>query len=375
MNTRKRWTAALALLVLMGTGEASGQVSFGVNTYLSYTDNLFQNHNRQSDWVTLTYLDFDYRPGANLNLYYTGSANVFAEYEDLFSHRHVVGLGYSRSNQKHNALYSGVELGARLDRPVYRYYDYLQGDTYLSGKVHIPGSLLSRGGYRLRYREYLNARDYSFVEQSIFGQLKRSWQTGTSLQVRGDLGVKTYAREATGDSSDAIFRTRGGGGSIQAQALLRVRIAQAVARGTGLQMEFLRRVNVYGHNRYTELENYDGEENPFDDRYSYGGREIRGTLKHLGSVVRVEVTGRYVWRDYEDRPALDLDGAVVDLGILRQDRRKSLQFEVEKVLSLPGMWLREVGLQAKWLYLDVDSNDPYYSAATQVYSVGLRLGF
>ena len=375
MNRKRQWQTALCVALLACIGSAPGQASLGVSAYLSYTDNLFQDGSKQPEWVTLTYFDLDYAPNPNLNLYYTGSANTFAEYRDLFSHRHQIGIGYARSPQNRNALYAGVEMGARLDRPVYRYYDYLQGDGYLSGKLYLPEGVLSEAGYRLRYRAYLSVGAYSFAEQSAFVQLSRSWQTGTTVRIRGDLGVKTYIQEAAGDFSLGAAGLQEGARTL-AQVLMRLKVAQSVAKGTGLQLELLRRVNVTGGDRYAAGAGYVEGENPFDDRYSYGGREIRSSLKHLGVWgMRLEMTGQVAWRNYEDRPALGADGAVVAPTPLRRDRRKSLHFQAEKVFRLSSRWMQEVGLQAEWLYLDVNSNDAYYDVATRVYLIGLRLGF
>jgi hypothetical protein len=61
--------------------------------------------------------------------------------------------------------------------------------------------------------------------------------------------------------------------------------------------------------------------------------------------------------------------------VWREDRRHSLHLEGEKVLHRGAGWIRQVGLRLEWLYQRVDSNDPYYDATTQVYSVGVEFGF
>ncbi|MDA0746684.1 MAG: hypothetical protein O2954_09190 [bacterium] len=376
MRSRVRW---MVVLILLGgsTGlEATDRVGVQFNTYLSYTNNLFQNYNRRSDWVTLAYADVNYAWRRSMSFYYTGNANVFAEYGDLFSHTHQVGFSYTRPGKHRNALFAGVEANLRLDRPVYRYYDYFQQTAYLNGKFYLRPSLLSWVGYRLRYRQYLHAEEYSYMEQAAFLKFSRFLKTRTTLQVQGNFGVKTYARSISADTSDAVSRARAGGARTLAQATLGAKVAQALAKNTGLQIEYLLRINVIGQNRFAEVEGFNTDEELFDDRYSYDENELRSTLKHLTPWgVQVEVTGRYVQRDYLGRPALDLNGFLIRPDLTRQDTRKSVELEVEKTFRFSKGWVREVGVRVEWLYKDIRSNDSYYDTDVQVFSAGLQAGF
>ena len=377
MSIWKKWIVALIFLVSAGSGQAAaGRVGMRINTYLSYTDNLFQNYNRRSDWVTLAYADVDYAWRPYLNLYYTGNASVFAEYQDLFSHTHQLGLSYMRPGKGRNAVFAGVTANLRLDKPIYRYYDYFQSDAYLNAKRYLRPTLLSQLGYRVRYREYLHARDYSFVEQTAFVRFNRFLQTRTTLQLEGRLGVKTPARSVAEDSTSAVVRTRADGVRTLVQATIGAKVAQAVARGTGLQIEYLQRINIAGRNRYAEVEGYNTDDELFDDRYSYDGSEIRSTLKHLTPWgLQVEATGRYTRRNYTGRPALDLNGFLIAPDLTRRDTHKSVGVEAEKTFRLSNGWLREVGMRVEWLYSDIDSNDPYYDTSVQIFSTGLQVGF
>jgi len=112
---------SLFLIFLCSTAFAADRATMRVNTYMSYTDNLFQNYNRRSDWITLAYIDLNYILRPSINLYYTGNANVFAEYRDLFSHTHQMELSYVRPGKGRNAIYTEMATDLRLDRPIYRY--------------------------------------------------------------------------------------------------------------------------------------------------------------------------------------------------------------------------------------------------------------
>ena len=359
-------------LVGLSAQLAAAQPALSLNTYLSYTDNLFQNHDPRSDWVTQTYFDLDYGLGRNVGLQYSGNASVFTEYGDLFSHRHRLGLSFARAGENGAAVYAGADLSALLDRPLYEFYDYRQASAYLAGKRVAPAGVLCRAGVETRYRQYLNASDYTHTEHSGYVQVQRSWQTGTTLQVRGELGVKRFLQEASGDTTDA--RARMAGARTLAQVGLRAKVAQAIGPQTGLQLILTRRANVAGRNRDLALDTH--FEDLVDDRYAYSSKELKAIVKHVASGgVKLQASGRYAWRDYDDRPAMDLEGYLIGDGVWRADRRKALQLEGEKVIPMGKGWLKQIGVRLEWLYQHVDSNDPYYKAATQVYTVGVDFGF
>ncbi len=291
MNTHHMRNTILLLLVLGPAAQAPAQLMPRANLYSSYTTNLFQNYNQQAAWITHAFIDLDLAPSQALNLYYTGSANVFTEYEDLFSHTHRAGLSYVRPGEDLNLLYVGTELALRLDRPLYDYRDFLQAEAYATAKVYLRPTLLSRTGYSLRYQEYLNAGDYSFFEQEAFAQLSRFFSTRTTLQWHGELGLKTYARNTNTLASTGP--TRSGGDRNLVQLMSRFKVAQSLGASTGLQLEYLERVNLAGQSRYTVEQIYNPDDDLFDDRYSYDGNEFRTTLKHLAPWgLQVEMSGR-----------------------------------------------------------------------------------
>lgn len=362
MTGKKRgqgWLLVLAFAA--GAGPSAAQVSAGLNLYGSYTDNLFQNYSRRPDWITLAYVDLDCAPSSALDLYYTGNANVVAEYEELSSHNHQAGLEYTWAGQEGRQAYAGGAVALRLDRRAYRYQDYLQGQVHAGAKLYLGPRLLSRAGYQLRYREYLHESSHSYAEQVLSAQLSRSLESRTTLQAQSELGLQTYARQA-----------EGGGARTLAQALLRLRLAQSLAAKVGLQVEYLRRIELAGRSRQVSGAVYDADEELFDDRYSHAGGEYRAGIKYLGDGVRAEVNGQYGDRSYQDRPALDLEGLL--LAPARRDRRKTFRAELERSIPLAGDRLQEVRLHLEWIYLDVDSNDPYYRGATRVYSAGVQVG-
>jgi len=369
----RRILGSLFLIFLCSSAFAADRITMRVNMYGSYTDNLFQNYNRRSDWVTLAYVDLNYILRPSMSLYYTGNANVFAEYRDLFSHTHQMGLGYVRPGKGRNAIYAGFATDLRLDRPIYRYYDYVQSSVYVNAKRYVRSTLLALGGYQVRYRNYLNAEDYNFVEQTASIKISRFFQTRTTLQVQSSLGLKTYTQATNQDAVLGVV-TRASDARTLAQVTTGVKVAQSLTHYMGLQVEYLRQFTLAGRNRYAALDGYNTDDELFDDRYSYEGQEYRTKLKYSGrSGFSVEMMGRYVKRNYSGRPALDLNGFIIAPNLMREDTRKSLSVAGTKTFKFSGNWLPKTTITTEWLLNQIASTDSYYDTSIQVFSVGLQL--
>lgn len=370
------WKAIL-LVLMAGASQAAEApaappVVVRVEAYTSYTDNLFQNVNRRSDWMTSARIDLDYTPLPNLGLYYTGDTRIFTEYDDLFNHVHLLGMSYMWKAHEDRLFYTGLATSTRRNRSVYQYRNYVQGGGHVAGKLYLQPEFLLRLGYQLRLREYDYMPDFSFAEQVAYARLSRFLPTQTTLLGGVKIGLKTFTHSESVASSDSDLQPRAGGKRSLAQLMLRLKIAQTLTTGIGLQVEYQQRLNLTSGNRYVDRD-YNSDEELFDDHYSHEGGEWRSALKYVRNKdLRISVTGRSVREHYDLQPALDLDG--IPVGAMRQDRRNSVLFEAVKIFPLSGSWVRDVQLHLGWYYADIDSNDPYYHTEGQTYSVGVKFG-
>ncbi|NKB68489.1 MAG: hypothetical protein GKR89_15620 [Candidatus Latescibacteria bacterium] len=364
-----------ALLTLGSTAAARAQVTPTFNLYNSYTDNLFQTYDKQSEWITQAYFDLGLVSTDNWSLYYTGNASLFSQYDDLFNHTHQAGVSYYRALGEKNALYGGAQLALRLDQALYDYRDFVRGEGYVQSKFYLQPTLLGRLGYVLGYQNYVQEPDYSFYEQEFSAQFSKFLPSRTTLQAGLQMGVKTYAR-AVEPNLDTQISARSGQERSLVQLLTQVKLAQSLGQGTGLQLEFKHRANVAGQSRPVDEALYNTDDDLFDDRYNYSGPRLRAGIKHYGPLeVELAIDGSNERRRYEGRPALDLDGLTVGSGADRRDRINSFSLGLQRPFY--PLWLdeREVNLELEWLYRDVDSNDKYYSAQAQTFTLGVQVGF
>lgn len=357
----------LIAALLLGLSPAWAQPALRLNLYSSYTDNLFQSSQPHADWVELLYVDLDWGLGANTGLYYAGNASLFRQYGELFNHAHVLGVNYARDGRA-GEWRAGASLSARLDRRLYDYRDFAGGGAFIEAKRYLREDLVGRAGYTLRLQEYLNVSRQSYVEQRATARLTRFLPSRTTLDLRAELGVKSYLRrgeEMFLDAERGRHLVQGSGG---------LKLAQSLGARTGLQLEYVRQHSFSGQGRFLFGPLYDFDDELFSDRYSYQGQTLGLTLKHLGLwTTQLELGGQLGSRDYVERLALDLDGFPLSLDQKRRDRWQLLELELVRFFQFasgPGL---ELGLH--WSYRRTDSNDPYYDAGVNTYSASLEYAF
>ena len=298
------------LVALISAAEA--QVSFNADLYTTYTDNVFLTTSQRDDLIQSAYIDFDYQLDSDVSLYYSGSANVFSENADLFNHLHSVGTSYARPLGAAGLFFAGASLSLRLDRPLYSYRDFAAGRAFASFEPYLHPALITRLDYTLNYQNFLNAADYNHLEQHLDAQLTHYLPSRTTLQLNGELGLKSYLQEtAQPNRNPLLWGTR-------------FKVAQSLGPNLGLQLAWHHQDILAGQSRHADWFRYDPNEifdelyktkakskdryktktpwsdpdelyktkatsqaywsDPdelFEDRYSYGGNQWSATLKYL----------------------------------------------------------------------------------------------
>lgn len=358
---------ALIGALLLGLGTAWAQPALRLNLYSSYTDNLFQSNQPRADWIHLLYADLDWGLAANTSLFYTGNASLFGRYRQLFNHAHTLGLNYQRDGRA-GEVHAGASLATRLDRQRYDYRDFAGGSAFVEAKRYLREDLVGRAAYTLRLQEYLNVSRQSYVEQNANARLTRFLPSHTTVDLRAEVGIKSYLRhgeEFLPGAKQGRHLVQGSGG---------LRLAQSLGAGTGINLDYTRQHSFSGQGRFLFGPLYDFDDELFSDRYSYQGQTLGLTLKHLGLWgSQLELNGQLGSRHYVERLALDLDGFPLSLDEKRRDRWRQLEVELVRYCQPargPGF---EAGLH--WSHRRTNSNDPYYDAAVNTYSASLEFSY
>ena len=385
------------LVALVSAAEA--QVAFNADLYTTYTDNVFLTASQRGDLMQSAYIDFDYQFDTDLSLYYSGNANVFSENADLFNHLHSFGASYAHPLGAAGLFFSGASLSLRLDRPLYSYRDFATGRAFASFEPYLHPELITRLDYTLSYQNFLNAADYSYREQHLDAQLTHYLPSRTTLQLNGELGLKSYLQETAQPSRNPLLWGT------------RLKAAQSLGPNLGLQLSWHHQDILAGQSRYagwfgyapneifdefykakikSKAYRYDLDEfykapptsqaywyDPdelFEDRYSYSGDQWSATLKYL-ALLNCELAASFhrESRLYSQRPAYDLAGILT--GESTTEMRHIARLGLARAFYLDSTPFREIALELEWLYRAVASNDAFYDADARAYSVGVQFGF
>ena len=231
------------LVALISTAEA--QVALNADLYTTYTDNVFLTASQRGDLIQSAYIDFDYQLDSDVSLYYSGSANVFSENADLFNHLHSVGASYARPLGAAGLFFAGASLSLRLDRPLYSYRDFAAGRAFASFEPYLHPALITRLDYTLSYQNFLNAADYNYREQHLDAQLTHYLPTRTTLQLNGELGLKSYLQATAQSSRNPLLWST------------RLKVAQSLGPNLGLQLAWHHQDILAGQSRHADWFRYD----------------------------------------------------------------------------------------------------------------------
>ncbi len=395
MRTRRLswWTAALLSLMAVSIpshAETVRQVSVdGI-----YDNNTFKSSGGASDVITQTsfYLARrDTSARAGVEYFYTGDIALFVRSGERHFTAHHVGISYLRQLGKARHLLSaGWNFGGRWDRAIYNYYDDVDGLLYANLKLNLSPATFLRMGYRMNIRKYLHLDASSFREHQTSFTYNTSLPTRTALKGDVTYGYKGYTMTRLTTSTIIVSppggRRRGGGPFDQSgvpqtvvqeslpyksQVTLSLRVSQSVSPSTGVNVQYLRRLNPSSGGFYQSGlgTGYAEDDDLFDDRYDYQGHEVSGGVSQLlpwGSKLTVE--GGYLIKDYRNNPALDLNG--VSTGQDRNDRKHTLSAGIGMPLGMTS------DLNLWYIYGTNASNDPFYTyRSNHAFSFGISRKF
>lgn len=394
--------SVLLLILSFAVNPVQAQWIKSISIRSGYDDNAFRNFQSLSDYAT-QFSAYFARDISNerwqWRLFYRGSYNLFAEYDDRNNHYHQLGAAWSGIlNEKNDAFNLGVNGKLRANRDAYDYYNFKEAVGYGNLKINLGSSSRTNFGYRLRGRWYSNLSELSYAEHYLFARYTHFFETRTTLIVEGNYGRKIYhdqiLENTISQPDDGHYGDHRGGrghfgtGSMTGenspiaekhnvtQLVAQLRVAQSLANSTGLSMDIRIRRNPGDGVRYLagQVSGYTTEDELFDDRYGYESEEVATTLTQLLPWKMTLKSGlEFQWKDYVNRPALDLNGEVLSSGDLRNDRQVLGWLSLSKSFSVLGG--KSVDLFAEFYWIDNQSNDLYYDYQVNLISFGITTSF
>lgn len=398
----KKILVFLAITLAFGiTPQVSAQFRTGIALFSSYDDNPFRNYLSRPDYITTTALSLEYQPEeSHFKLFINGNLGLFKDFSDRRYFSNSLGFSYSKpfGEEEENAAYAGATYFMRFNKASYDYYDFSQFVGYVNLKYYLDFSegLMSRVGYRLRYRGYRNLEEFSYLEHYGFIQVSKFFESKTTLLVEFDLGNKNYVSTpaATSTTTTKMGGMMGSGmmGSWMngrmntntryisysrpstTQLIGIVRVAQSLSQTTGLSVQYLRRWDISARTRFLSggAVDFQGDEELWDDPYGYQGNEYSVTLtQNLPWDMTARISTDYLGKDYARRVFTATD-TNTPTGPLRSDTRFVARLELRKTFD--GAWAFFDGLTISFSYFHQrnNSNDPYYDFRNNAFTLGFQ---
>lgn len=367
-------------LVLIGIFISSARVvsktSISVSQYLSYYSNSFYNYKQLSDVNDYIGIQLGHIIEGQIidsRFYYEGDLNFFKTYSERLYHNQEFGYnGYWGSADNKKALYFGASWQLHDGREIYDFFDYQRLKFYLNSKIYFQRNLIGKFGYTLTNRNYSNLQEFNYWEHYWFAQFNTFFQTGTSITVFFNYGLKNYIPMETASTwyYEAVYDMP----SVD-QLVSSVKIAQSLGSKTSLSIKYLNRLKpgfVTGAAATMNMDELFTEDELYDDRYGYYGHEYSVKLTHfLPAYVKLNIGSVYYLKNYHNRKIYNLDGELVESGDNRSDQRYLIWGDLSRSFKM-NWGIKSVKVLLESGYLKNDSNDSYYRFDNFYYSLGVQ---
>jgi hypothetical protein len=375
-----------------------------------YDSNPFRITGDAPDFLIAPSLAFGYFPDESpYGISYTAAPTLFASYSERSYLNHYLDIScddYFGENDGWGIVFSGA---ARHDMPEVDYYDYYQAK--LSGyiKLDYAASGILNAGINARYRNYPNYPALSNSEESAFISYRRSFVTRTSIMARVFIAAKNYYENIEENSpqpanmkndipqkkekkkkgnqygkkwGEEMKDAKSKGNPLEpaitnnntfaSQIRANLRIAQSIGAMTGVSLNIsaTRNLTVDSRSVVPGTVDFYGEDELFDDPFSYEKNMARITLTTiLFDDYQIACGGFYSSRSYH-YPA-DFSG---DNPAGRFDEMNGAEISVERNYSRSLLgFIDGVGIDV--YYVSNNSNAGYFDYTGAGLNIGIDITF
>ena len=360
----------------ISTSNIFSQTSISVSQDIAYYSNSFYNYRQLpdvNDYIGLNVAHVFKGKSVQSRIYYKGDLNFFKNYSDRLYHNQTIGYdGYTVSKDNRKTLYFGANWNMHDGRDIYDYYDYRKLQFYVNSKIYFRANLIGTLGYILNNRSYAELPEFSYWEHYLYTQLNTFFQTGTSITMIVNYGLKNYIPlQISGTRRNPEFFEMP---SVD-QLVSSIKVAQSLGQKTSLSIKYLNRLNpglVAGSAAVMNTDDLFTEDELFDDRYGYSGHEFSVNFNHfLPAYIKLELGSTYYLKDYQNRQVYDLVGDLDISKNTRSDQRSLVWASLSR--TFPVNWgIKNVKLTLQGGYLKNNSNDSYYQFDNYFGSLGLE---
>jgi len=362
----KKLLLLIAIIALLLLESAHAQFNLYTDYQGIYDDNIFNNSQQISDFISSFSFGSAYNIESELNnlqFYYEGSWDYFKTTTSKSFNSHRIGLVETYLfSEDDNPLNAGINYSFRNNIDEFEVYNFNQISVYINYRHSLSGTDFIIPGYVFNRNDYKNFTLFSHNEHKLFLTWISNFETKTSLTLNAEYNLKQYFEEYNFE----------GYLNQASQLKFLMNIGQSLGENIGVSGYVVVRKNLSDGSRYLlsdSLIYY--EEEIFNDIYSHDGIETGLGFKHLfNESIELNLEAKYLMRNYSSLPAADING--VELTSFRED--KLLGFGVRVDFDMSGI-MDGLSFSAAWNYFKNTSNDYYYKYSNQVISASFNYGF
>jgi hypothetical protein len=354
-----------------------GQLETRMDISSFYDDNILLSPLPVSDMVS----DFDFHMNydglsGSASLYYNGTFMLYRQRQQYNSSLHDLGFDYYRIWGAHT-LYLGGAAAFKMNHTTYNLYNYQQ--FYLYGSMRfVLNRFLLKTGYNFRYRYYNNYAEIVNSQHYLFGQINKSFWTGTSLLLEMDLGYKTYPNQGSvyalpmGGRGQGRSQNYYQAGLSYSHLIWLARISQSLHPKIGINFRYRQQIGL--DQSAFSINSYDYAQNDelFDDPFSYNSDSYSSQLTwHLPVAFKFIASGIYSDKTYHnEQPYLiPLDGS--NEGGYRHDYQQRLSIILTKNFYLNKNWIKSFQFGINYYYVNNNSNSYWFRYRNNIYRFNL----
>jgi hypothetical protein len=293
---------------------------------------------------------------------YEGTGYEFEAAAPLGQMRHAAGVEwFGAAGTGSWGLRAGAQAATRIHADAYGSYDFAEGAAYLAFKHYLAEGLLWRGSVNLRYRDYSELPEESYLETRLETRLQRFLASRTTLEFRLDAGGKAY----TDPAASRTWETAGTPTTSQ------IRVGGRVARGfgdrTSAWVDAEARLSLAGFPHVVREDLYDS---PLLDAYaSQGARFEVAARRLLPWQLWIEGGGAYGFWDYGELEFSPLEGGATD----RSDRITQAYLSLDRQFNVGASRRVKASVWLGWT--DQRSDLPLYDLTGPSVSTSLAWSF
>lgn len=184
----KKYTLLTLLMVFLSSHLLAD--TFSLSLYQYRTENLFQNINGESDYLSNLsfYVDKNF---SQFSIFTQGNYSYLIKNPGLSYYVHDLGLDYLLPLNDKSAFYFSMTGKKTFFRSDFSDFDYFSTNIFAAFKTYLSQTSIVKTNYSFEYKNYASSF-FDFVSNAFFFSLDKYFPSKTTVKAEGNWGYKYF---------------------------------------------------------------------------------------------------------------------------------------------------------------------------------------